>query len=205
MDEFYAAAIHEVKNQLAELALRLGNRPDLQTEMRIAMHASHSLTEMLLLQRQSAGQLHAQIDHVNPADFLDILVAEYRGLFPGLEIRIDSQQAPECAFFDETLVRLALSNGLHNACRYAIATIQIRAYQDGNWLLFDIQDDGSGFPATLLSAEFERPLRASGGGTGLGLYLAHKIAHIHQAQGMCGNITLTNNDTGALFRMTLPD
>jgi hypothetical protein len=203
MNELYAAVIHDVKNQLAELALRLGERADAQQEMNIAMNAARRLSEMLLVVRQESEQLSVTPDSVDTADFLAILAAEYRELFPALTLNIDTAHAPAFAFFDDALVRLALSNAVHNACRSARSRVRLAAREQDRMLVLEVADDGPGFPDATLANSGDTPTSASSRGTGLGLYLARKIAELHQLDGRCGRIEL-NNDKGAVFRMFLP-
>jgi len=199
MNELYAAAIHEVKNQLAELALRLRERGDAAVEMEIAWNAARRLTKILMQDRE----LWVNTDTVNPADFLGALAAEYAELFPHLSIQVDTGAAPDCTFFDEALVRMALGNALHNACRFAKSQIRLTAIQKDALLMLQICDDGLGYPASLLEANGELPAAASGTGTGLGLYLAGKIARLHLNHGRQGFIELSNQP-GTCFRMFLP-
>jgi signal transduction histidine kinase len=203
MNELYAAIIHDVKNQLAELSLRLGARSDAQQEMEIAMSAARRLSEMLLLYRQDNDQLNVNSDSVDPVDFLRILAAEYRELFPKLDIEVNTDQAPAFAFFDDALMRMALGNAIHNACRSAHAQVRLAAYTQDQMLVFEVADDGPGYPDALLLDNGARPSAVSGHGTGLGLYLARKIAELHQLQGRHGHVELSNAG-GAVFRMYLP-
>jgi len=203
MNDLYTAVVHDVKNQLAELALRLSKRSDAEQEMEIAMNAARRLSEMLLVHREATDLLEANIDTVNPADFLTILAAEYCELFPALSIHIDVERAPDSAFFDDALVRIALGNALHNACRHARSTIQLAAYEQNNMLVLEVTDDGAGFPESVLALSGKSPATASGTGTGLGLYLARKIAELHQLQDRHGTIELSNTPGGRL-RMLLP-
>lgn len=203
MSDVYTAVVHDVKNQLAELALRLGERKDAQQEMRIAMDAARRLSEMLLLLRQSSELLGVHSDQVNAADFLVILAAEFRELFPKIAIEIDTDQAPAFAFFDDALVRMALANALHNACRFARSCVKLAAYEKDKMLVFEVADDGAGYPEKVLTDGGMTPLSVSSKGTGLGLYLAGKIAGLHQLEGSAGFVELSNAE-GAVFRMMLP-
>ncbi|MCK9201017.1 MAG: ATP-binding protein [Gallionella sp.] len=203
MNDLYAAVIHDVKNQLAELALRLGERADAQQEMLIAMNAARRLSEMLLVIRQKSELLNVNPDSVDTADFLMILAAEYRELFPALVIDIETEHTPAFAFFDDALVRLALSNALHNACRSARTRVRLAAREQDKMLVLEVADDGPGFPDSMLENKANTPASASNRGTGLGLYLARKIAELHKLEGRCGRIELSN-DGGAVFRMFLP-
>lgn len=203
MNDLFAAVIHDVKNQLAELSLRLGEREDARQEMIIAMNAARRLSEMLLVHRQESELLSVNQDSVDTADFLAILAAEYRELFPALTFDIDVQHAPAFAFFDDALVRLALSNAVHNACRSARAHVRLSAREQNKMLVLEVADDGPGFPSDILANEGKLPASASNRGTGLGLYLARRIAELHKLKERHGHIELGNAD-GAVFRMFLP-
>lgn len=204
MNDIQAAVMHDVKNQLAELALRLHRRGDARAEMDIAMSASRRLSEMLLLEKEKKRQLNVNANPVNPGDFLEILAAEYAEFFPEIQISIDADAAPVSAFFDDALIRIALSNALHNACRYAKSSVAISAYRERDMLVFEITDDGPGFPEQVLTSAGKAPVASTGHGTGLGLYLANRIAQMHSLNGHCGTVALRNDKTGASFRMLLP-
>ncbi len=201
MNDLHDAVMHDVKNQLAELALRLRARGDASVEMDIAMSASRRLTEMLLLGR---ADLCVNIDSVNPADFLNILAAEYAERFPNITIRVETVRAPESVFFDDALIRLALGNALHNACHYAKSCVQLTAFEQDNMLILEVCDDGPGFPASQISSDGTAPSAVSRTGTGLGLHLAHKIAGAHRLNDHRGYIQLHNDESGGIFRMLLP-
>ena len=138
MNELYAAVVHDVKNQLAELSLRLGERGDAQKEMRIAMGAARRLSEMLLVYRQENEMLGVNPDSIDAADFLEILAAEYCELFPKLTIEINTSTAPSFVFFDDALVRMALANALHNACRVANSKVKLSAYERDKMLVLEV-------------------------------------------------------------------
>lgn len=203
-DALLAAVVHDVKNQLAELALRLERRGDSADEAAIAFAASRRLTGLLLLQRAQAGELRPNIDSACPADLLQELAAEYRVLYPRLEISCDATAAPAFWFYDEALLRLALGNALHNACRHANSRVSLGVHADVDALVFAIADDGPGFPSDLLGADaLVAPRPTSHAGTGLGLYLAARIAALHENRGRRGTIRLDNVD-GAIFILQLP-
>lgn len=203
MEDISAAVIHDVKNQLAELALRLEARGDAVRETGIALTAARRLTELLLVQRQQAGMLQANIDSSSPADLLQELAADYRSQFPNLDIHAELAGAPPYWFYDAALVRLALANAVHNACHNAHTKVSLAVRQQNGQLVFEIADDGSGFPAEKLAAIDTAPAPVSTYGTGLGLYLAGKIAELHVLNNKFGSVELANHD-GAIFRLKLP-
>jgi signal transduction histidine kinase len=203
MNDLYAAVVHDVKNQLAELSLRLGERGDAQKEVEIAMNASRKLSEMLLVLRQENNLLSVNADSVNASDFLAILAAEYRELYPELAIEINNEKVPDFVFFDEALVRMALANAIHNACRSAHSKVRLAAFEQNKMLVLEVADDGPGYPDSILAKNITTPLPVSGRGTGLGLYLASKIAALHRLNDQQGYIELSNSN-GAVFHMILP-
>lgn len=203
MNDIFAAVVHDVKNQLAELALRLEKRDGAQQEMALAMNAARRLTEMLLVYLHENDRLSVNSDSVDAADFLAILAAEYRQLFPQLTIEVNTDLAPAFAFFDDALVRMALSNALHNACRFAHSRVMLSAREQDKMLVLQVSDDGAGYTQSVLSNGGEQPSTVSYRGTGLGLFLAKRIAESHQLEERHGRIELSNAE-GAVFRMMLP-
>jgi len=203
MNDLFAAVVHDVKNQLAELSLRLGKRGDAQKEMEIAISAARRLSEMLLVHRQENELLSVNSDSVNASDFLQMLAAEYRELFPNLLIEINDKNAPKLAFFDDALVRMALGNAIHNACRIAQSRVQLSTFEKDKMIVLEVRDDGPGYPDCMLAEGISTPMPVSGRGTGLGLYLARKIAELHHLENRHGYVELSN-ENGAVFRMILP-
>ncbi|MEW6562889.1 MAG: HAMP domain-containing sensor histidine kinase [Pseudomonadota bacterium] len=203
MEYFFAGVIHDIKNQLTELALRLDRRGDAKQEKALIMKAAARLTELLLFARQSSGQLSANVDSSIPEDLLQEMAAEYRELFPGLELKLDTLDAPPFWFYDTALTHLALANAIHNACSHARSTVHLSARSNDGWLVFEIRDDGPGYPASLLQSGADDLAPVSQRGTGLGLFLARRIAALHTLENRCGDIELAN-DNGAVFRIRLP-
>lgn len=204
MDNLYLAVIHDIKNQLAELALQLERRGDCAGETGIALSAARRLTQLLLAQRWESGLLQGCIDSHCPTDLLEELAAEYRVLFPALGILVDAAQAPSYWFYEDGLMRLALSNALHNACRCAAGEVRLRACAEDGWLMFSVADDGPGYPPAILEKQARpEPMPISRSGTGLGLFLAEEIAGLHRNNGREGRVELAN-DGGATFIMRIP-
>ena len=201
MDELGTAVIHDVKNRLAELALLLGRRGDCGKETGIVLGAARQLTGLLIAHRDQVGKLAANIDSASPAELLRELAEEYRALFPSLSIEVGTAP-PAFWFYDEALVRLALGNAVHNACRYANTRVRLDAFEDQGHLVFEVDDDGRGYPPEMLD-HLDGELPHSQSGTGLGLYLAQRIAALHVLEGQAGEVVLANRD-GACFHLILP-
>jgi K+-sensing histidine kinase KdpD len=206
------AVAHDVKNKLAELALRLFNT-DAEAAA-LALDSADKLSQALLL--DSPDQLVAHIDSAAPSDLVDELAAVNRQLFPSKRIAVDISAAPVLWYYDVTLMRLALSNAVHNALKNCNEGIVMRAYADTNSLVFEIRDDGTGFDEALLRTDWnahEHPhVSPSQTGqhiyrTGLGLLLAHKILVAHALEKDGGRRTGAmnlSNDNGAVVRLSVP-
>jgi signal transduction histidine kinase len=111
--------------------------------------------------------------------------------------------------FDAGIVRLALINVLENAldaCTDDKAQkshrIVFRVRQDENHIVFDINDNGIGMDRETRENLFTLFFSSKGNrGTGLGLFIAHKIIHQHG-----GKIAVESTPgQGSNFRITIPN
>ncbi len=195
-----ALTLHDVKNQLAQLAGRAEARGDAET-LRTAMEAAAALTRLLVFYRADSGSLVLDIDGHAPADLVDDLARESAAL-GGCAVEADTAGAPPLWFYDETLVRMILANALQNARRHARRRIVLAAAEREGFLEFSVRDDGNGYPAPVL-ADMGDTAPVSVEGTGLGLRLARRIAEMHSNGGASGDVRLENED-GAVFRLRLP-
>ena len=198
--EIAALTIHDVKNSLAQLVAQAEARGDVQT-LRTALNASEALTRLLVFYKSETSILTLAVDAHSPADLIAELAAETRGLADKI-ITTDCSAAPTLWYYDETLVRMLLSNALQNAQRFARSQIDISAIEDNGFLVFKVSDDGEGYPASV-RADTGASAPITQDGTGLGLRLAHRIAALHDNAGQRGSIRLIN-ENGAVFMLNLP-
>jgi signal transduction histidine kinase len=195
-----ALTIHDVKNRLAILAGRAESRGDAQT-LHEVLEAASTLSRLLLFYKSEKGRLDADIDARVPADLLTEVAAEI-GRRTSLTVEVATQSASMLCFYDENLVRLVLLDALYNAVRYARQRIALTAFESGEWLVFQVADDGDGFPPALLAGGADmQPWSAEG--TGLGLHLASRVASLHRNGEKCGHVAL-HNEGGAVFSLYLP-
>jgi two-component system sensor histidine kinase CpxA len=109
---------------------------------------------------------------------------------------------------DHELLRRAVENVLRNAIRYTPAgqSVEITSACESNELVIAVRDYGPGVPERELEAIF-RPFhrveedrnRASGGGVGLGLSIAHRAVLLHH-----GRIAASNAQPGLRVEIRLP-
>ena len=109
---------------------------------------------------------------------------------------------------DRELLRRAVENVLRNAIRYTPPgqSVEVTAMREGSELLFTVRDYGPGVPEPELEAIFhpfhrveEDRNRASGGGVGLGLSIAHRAVLLHH-----GSISASNAQPGLCVQIRLP-
>jgi signal transduction histidine kinase len=195
-----AFTIHDAKNRLALVATRAEASGDAET-LRGILESSASLTRLLTYYKAEKNSLGAEVDARVPADLINELVLDISKQ-TNLTINADLSAAPTLWFYDENLVRMVLLNAIYNALRFAQKNIVITAVDRNGWLEFSVADDGAGFPPEQLGA-LENMQPVSRDGTGLGLYLAQRVAALHSNAGQTGRIEL-NNKGGAVFRLLLP-
>jgi len=112
--------------------------------------------------------------------------------------RVTCHGGPATVVVQPTALRRVLSNLLSNALRYAgEAAVDVRTTPDAVTLV--VEDSGPGIPPNLMDAVFQpffsldaRP-RGSGGGTGLGLFIARDLVQRHG-----GTLGLENRPEGGL-------
>jgi K+-sensing histidine kinase KdpD len=196
-----ALTIHDVKNNLAQLASEAESRGDLKS-MRVAMEASGTLSGLLCFYKSETHNLHVQIEAEDPTELLVDLIAAFGSNHlakSSVTIIQDTSQAPGIWFYDKTLIQMVLANALQNALRYARHQITVTVADVFGQLMFQIQDDGDGYPQAVLdNLDSHSPVTRHG--TGLGLRLAQRVMALHQNQGKSGSIRLSNrmNNTNSL-------
>jgi len=106
--------------------------------------------------------------------------------------------------FDPLLIEQVLVNLLDNAIKYTSqeTPIELSAYVKDGEIIVEIEDRGAGIPASEEEKIFDKFVRGSskGGGIGLGLTICRAIITAHG-----GWITAENRQGGgAIFRFSLP-
>lgn len=196
-----AVIVHDIKNALGVLEGELEEMTIEPTrEQAVLAHETCSalrekLIGFLTLYKASTQGLKAQVETVNPEDFLNGLLRTRANARQELRFSLLTQDMPVLGFFDENLVGLALEAALQNATRFARTTVEIGCVIDEDgYLAFIIRDDGEG-----LGAKEDKP------STGLGMELCNAIAQAHHKNDRTGSVSLDNHPAGgAVFRMRLP-
>lgn len=208
--DFYAALIHELKNELNLLALAIEGIPRhdavhdqaVDGAQLLCQRVTSRLQQALLVYKSSSQPIHPHIDAWSPADVVGEIADRARGLAHG-RLRVEAVLAPDLpalGFFDRDLVEMALINAVHNSLAHAKSRLDIEARVEAGYLVFTVRDDSPGYPEAILLGGATMP---RSGGTGLGLQFARLIAESHDNAGRRGELRLAN-DGGAVFSLRLP-
>lgn len=211
--DFYAALIHELKNNLGVLSMTLERIPRLgeaehdasvDSARLLCQNVVDRLHQALLIYKAANQPIHPVLDAYSPHDLVQEIAASAKALAHG-RLRVETAIAgdtPVLWFFDRDLVEMALVNAIHNALAHARSTIRVEAEMDADCLALRVRDDSPGYPEHILESVAEGRSYAATG-TGLGLQFARLIAQSHDNRGRQGELRL-GNDPGAVFSLLLP-
>lgn len=217
-----ASSIHDIKNSLGVILTHLDdllNNPKNQLADRHqasllqheAQRANNNLIQLLTLYKLGDDQLVVRVGEHNLEEFLEEVIADNLAVCRAMNLDLTYQCDPDLSgFFDSDLIRSVLDSTIGNARRYARERILLSAASEDGWLVLRVEDDGGGFPPSLIRAYGEgatsRQEGAEPGRTQLGLYFADMIAQAHQSGGRSGRLRLENAHAlpGSCLELWLP-
>ena len=211
--DFYAALIHELKNNLGLLSMTIESIPmqgepahdaTVDAARLLCQGVTDRLQQALLIYKAINQQFHPNIEAYSPHDLVQEISDRTVTLSRG-RLRIITSVAsdvPAIWFLDRDLIEMALINAIQNSLTYARSSIHIEASRVDGCLALTVRDDSDGYPEHVLtSVATDTPYRATG--TGLGLQFARLIGQSHDNMGRLGELRL-HNDQGAVFCLLLP-
>ena len=189
---------HDLKNELGGLETSLDllarRLPEVQDAHLRCVHLRQKLVAYLTVYAAQTQGLHPQVEDDAPADLLANL-ARRASLPSGVQVTV-VDGAPVLGFYDPRLLRLCLESALDNALRFAESRVELGAQQQGEDLVFTVDDDGPGPQAVQDQAPSS---------TGLGLRLCALVAQAHVRNGRSGAAHLrARPGGGARFELRLP-
>jgi len=214
---------HELRNPLAVQRANLeamldGVYPLTIENIQPILEQNELLTRLVedlrTLALADAGQLSLEKVPLNLKEFCEHMTETFQpqAQAKGLRIELEDQRADKSSsaivLGDPQRVEQILGNLISNAIRYSPpgGVVKIRLNADGQDLLVQVKDSGSGIPPDALPFIFDRFYRAdksrsrNEGGSGLGLAIARQLAQAHG-----GNLTAENaSDGGAIFTLRMP-
>lgn len=212
---FGAAAAHELRTPLTSMRANLdvlAAHADMTPVMRSAiveqMSGEHTRMQSLLeaLRMLARGDIAGSevFAEVDLADLVEAAVARFRRRHQEAEVSVDSSQLGPITGWHEGL-SVAIDNLLENAAVHGRSSdgriqVEVVGERSGDAVRVTVSDSGSGVPAGLGEAAFERFQTAGpGAGTGLGLALVRQQAVLHG-----GGVTVgPSRSGGAAFTLTV--
>jgi signal transduction histidine kinase len=197
-DSFLAVLGHELRNPLSAIRAALGllevAGKDAETAARarevIGRQVSQLVTvveELLDIARVTTGRMHLDRRPTELGELARECVQTLRtqGRFTRHEVSVETETV--WAYGDSARLAQVLTNLLVNALKYTPGGghIDVRVRSDGDAGILTVSDTGDGIPPALLERVFElfvrgdHGLNRTGGGLGIGLTLARRIAELH--------------------------
>jgi two-component system sensor histidine kinase KdpD len=211
------ALAHEIKTPLAVILASAGGmraagemKPE-QAELQELIETEAArlgdlTTSLLRVARLDTEELRPRLQIADPVELAARAARRYGKVWPDREIRIRRYGDTGEVRVDPDLMLLAVSQLVENACRYAPknAAVDIGIASLRGDVALTVANDGRPIPAVERERIFERfyrgiDARQAGGGTGLGLFVARKIARAHG-----GDLVLADAGPARVaFRLTI--
>jgi signal transduction histidine kinase len=203
-----ANASHELRSPLTRIRMGLElmgqGSPEALAQRKPEMERNLAELDQLIDEILLASRLDAREADVGTVETVDLvgLAAEECARSGAL---LDTQAAVLLVPGIAKLLRRAVRNLLENARRYAARAVELALYQEGEFAVIEVKDQGPGVPQEFQSRIFEPFYRLPGaseqdGGVGLGLALVQSIAKRHGGSASCRN----RAGGGACFVLRLP-
>ncbi|WP_011583350.1 MULTISPECIES: ActS/PrrB/RegB family redox-sensitive histidine kinase [Chelativorans] len=188
LDGLAAAAAHELGTPLATIALvaremekALGDDTRFREDVTLLRSQSERCRQILKRLTSLSSEGEAHLAQLPLTSLIEETAAPHRDF--GIEIKLAAQEmeGPEPVGRRNPGVIYGLGNLVENAVDFARSTVNIRWWWNAELVRISITDDGPGFPAEIIDRIGEpymsrRPAgSSSGGGLGLGLFIAKTL------------------------------
>jgi two-component system sensor histidine kinase KdpD len=170
---------------------------------------SNLTSRLLRLARLDSQEVRPRLENISLVTLVSGVLDRYRSQNPDREFPLAVPAGGAIVAADAELLQLALSQLLDNACRYSPRGSPVRVFvaSDERSAQVTVWNAGDLIPASERRLIFERFYRGSEGrqlssGSGLGLYVARKIALAHD-----GALELDSSQpaaAGVVFRLSIP-
>lgn len=217
-----AASVHDMKNiiaaigqayetLLAQLPEELRRSAQTRLIEQEALRLDGMLMQLLGLYKLEHDQLRLQSEYHRIDELFEDVTNRHHELlaYRNIKVQMDLDDPDLEGFFDANLLRTVLDNALGNAVNYCRQHIILHASGQDNGLLIQINDDGAGYPDSLLGSIRQREASSidrDSGSTGLGLHFAASIIAMHDQPERPARLQLGNGGQlpGACMSIWLP-
>jgi signal transduction histidine kinase len=194
-DQMLAIVVHDLRNPLNVIRLASGalkRMPDDADALRRRLaHVDRSVDRMERLLRDLVDATRIEHDNLGVAlqdESLDGMLLELADAFrplageKNISFDVRAAKGDVAILADRDRLTQAFGNLLGNALKFTPAggAVTLRARVDETAVHFEVEDTGPGIPQEDLPRVFERYWKSrTGGGTGLGLFIARSIVAAH--------------------------
>lgn len=220
--DFIASSIHDMKNSLN---IQIGFLEELMGECRgkvdesVRKQLGHTIYEanrmnvnliqILSLYKLGKSIYPMDISEQSVREVLEEVVLQDQFIMnqKGIAVSVDCDE--DCYwYFDRDLVSGVLVNALNNAYHYTTDKIRIAALIRDGMLEIRVEDNGRGYPESMLQESItdSKGISFATGSTGLGLYFSSRVAGMHRNAGQQGGLAIENGGAygGGCFVVKLP-
>jgi two-component system OmpR family sensor kinase len=214
---------HELKNPLTAIRAGLANIEQAGAMATAGTSAGGALESVsvqanritrLLSDLRKLADLKTREIEAAPVDLPSLLheVSEAVGAIPSASERVIRMNVPQAPWplplieGDRDLLFIALQNLVANAIKFSAPgdTVEVRASEDGSWLLLEVADTGAGIPEDEIGEVWDELARGRAArslpGTGIGLALVRVVVTRHD-----GQVTIRSRDgQGTVVSIRLP-
>lgn len=222
-NDLIASSIHDMKNSLnmqvsalEKIAVQCRQRGDTPTFDSLG-HVIYQANRMNanLIQLLSLYKLGKEIYPVDIAEqsvrqVIDDALLQSQSMleFRGIAVEIDCDHNLYW-YLDRDLMTGVLINALNNAYNYTHDRIRIAVAVRGHYLELWVEDNGPGYPESLLvngGAHIGKSTKFSSGSTGLGVYFSWQAVGVHNNGIRHGEVVIRNGGAfgGGCFGVRLP-
>jgi two-component system, OmpR family, sensor histidine kinase KdpD len=188
-----------------DVTFEVSQRQDLiQTIYEEAEHLNQIIRNVLGMTRLEAGAITIKKEWLPVEEIIGAVLSRLEERLMGRPVKTSLPEDLPLVSFDPLLIEQVLVNLLDNAIKYTPqdTPIAISAYVKDGELFVEVADRGKGIPPGEEERIFDKFVRGSvgGGGIGLGLTICRAIIRAHGGQIQAKN----RPDGGALFNFSLP-
>ncbi|MDB5178331.1 MAG: Multi-sensor signal transduction histidine kinase [Patescibacteria group bacterium] len=222
-DEFISVASHELRTPLAIAEANLSTAllpgfAKIDPKAKKLLNQTHEnivflgelIQDLTTLSRAERGALKLNHEIIDTRQFLEQLARDYRAQAEAKQLKLETKLSEDLGNLvtSEHELHEILQNFLTNAIKYTDSgTVTLEAEKIPGGVQFAVSDTGIGISASDKSKIFTKFYRSEDfrtrqtGGTGLGLYITHKLAEKLNA-----DITFTSRlNHGSTFRVSVPN
>lgn len=197
MKNIIAAITHAYEALLAQMPEELRRSAQTQLIEQEGLRLDGMLMQLLGLYKLEHNQLRLQAEYHRIDELFEDALNRHHQLlkYRNIEVIIEIDEPDLEGFFDINLLRTVLDNALGNAINHCQQRIILQASWQDNGLLIRINDDGDGYPDSLLGSFQQHEtssINPDSGSTGLGLHFAASIIGLHDQENRPARLELSN-------------